>query len=155
MAMVSIDPKALEHACLCAGRSVHHFDRMGDDLPLRASIVAHARAIERFGAFRQEVSDAIESCMLGPIAEERLNPFILPKPDPLVVEAREICARVCEGWVDIPKHRAAAYRDGLHDDEADFAYALNALRKASEESSSQPSKPVAAGSFGEKGDGRY
>ena len=38
---------------------------------------------ERFEAFRQEVSDAIESCMLGPIAEERLTPFILPKPDPL------------------------------------------------------------------------
>ena len=48
--MVDIDPKALEHACLCAGRSVHHFDRMGDDLPLRSSIVAHACAIEREAA---------------------------------------------------------------------------------------------------------
>lgn len=75
MALVSIDPKALEHACLSAGRSVHHFDRMGDDLPLRSSIVAHARAIEReaatearhaaelrelkerFDAFRREVSE--------------------------------------------------------------------------------------------------
>ena len=82
--MVSIDPKALEHACLSAGRSVHHFDRMGDDLPLRSSIVAHARAIERLEAFKREVSDAIKSCMLGPIAEERLAPFILPAPDPLV-----------------------------------------------------------------------
>ena len=39
---------------------------------------------ERFDAFRQEVSDAIKSCMLGPIAEERLAPFILHAPDPLV-----------------------------------------------------------------------
>ena len=42
--LTDIDPKALEHACLCAGRAVHHFDRMALDLPLRASIIAHARA---------------------------------------------------------------------------------------------------------------
>lgn len=107
MALVSIDPKALEHACLCAGRSVHHFDRMGDDLPLRASIVAHARAIERleatearhaaelreqaerFDAFRQDVSDAVEGfwnyCRTTntPFPAD-LTPFILPAPDPLV-----------------------------------------------------------------------
>ena len=59
-----------------------------------------------------------------------LSPFILAPADPLVVEAREICARVCEGWTDIPNGRATAYRDGMHDDEADFAYALEALRKA-------------------------
>ncbi len=83
--LISIDPKALEHACQCAGRSVHHFDRMGDDLPLRASIIAHARAIEQHEAFKREVSDAIQSCMLGPVAEERLSPFIIAKPvDPLV-----------------------------------------------------------------------
>ena len=58
--MTDIDPKALEHACQCAGRAVHHFDRMALDLPLRASIVAHARAIEQHEAFRQEVSDAVE-----------------------------------------------------------------------------------------------
>lgn len=83
MVPVSIDPKALEHACLCAGRSVHHFDRMGDDLPLRASIVAHARAIERHEAFRQEVSD--ELCKRGFAANSiGLGRFILPAPDPLV-----------------------------------------------------------------------
>ena len=88
--MNDIDPKALEHACQCAGRSVHHFDRMALDLPLRASIIAHARAIEQHEAFKREVSDAIQSCMLGPVAEERLSPFILPKPvDPLV-----------EAWLD-------------------------------------------------------
>ena len=84
--MTNIDPKALEHACQCAGRSVHHFDRMALDLPLRASIVAHARAIEQHEAFRQEVSDAAveynehgaQSGWLG------FDHFIIPKPDPLV-----------------------------------------------------------------------
>lgn len=81
MALVSIDPKALEHACLSAGRSVHHFDRMGDDLPLRASIVAHARAIERLEAFKREVS---EICRHLPNRPFVLDRFILPAPDPLV-----------------------------------------------------------------------
>ena len=82
--MTDIDPKALEHACQCAGRSVHHFDRMALDLPLRASIVAHARAIEQHEAFRQEVSDALEK--RGFYIDDRdLGGFIIPKPvDPLV-----------------------------------------------------------------------
>lgn len=105
MAMVSIDPKALEHACLCAGRSVHHFDRMGDDLPLRASIVAHARAIERLEAtearhaaeLREQaerfsevaarmVAMAEEDCssLWAGVTRQILAPFILPAPDPLV-----------------------------------------------------------------------
>ena len=78
--MTDIDPKALEHACQCAGRSVHHFDRMALDLPLRASIVAHARAIEQHEAFRREVSNAITDCG----AERYLGRFIIAKPDPLV-----------------------------------------------------------------------
>lgn len=85
--LINIDHKALEHACQCAGRSVHHFDRMGDDLPLRASIIAHARAIEQHEAFKREVSDAAveynehgaQSGWLG------FDHFIIPKPvDPLV-----------------------------------------------------------------------
>ena len=79
--MTDIDPKALEHACQCAGRSVHHFDRMALDLPLRASIVAHARAIEQHEAFRQEVSDAIDSSVLTPETEAHLSRFIIAKPD--------------------------------------------------------------------------
>lgn len=84
--MNDIDPKALEHACQCAGRSVHHFDRMALDLPLRASIVAHARAIEQHEAFRQEVSDALNSYYgINSCTPHRLlAPFILPKTDPLV-----------------------------------------------------------------------
>ena len=107
--MTDIDPKALEHACLCAGRSVHHFDRMGDDLPLRASIIAHARAIEQHEAFRQEVSDAVESRWMNIIAmkcEDVFSRFIIAKPDPLVEawleafpgdridDAREECAKI-------------------------------------------------------------
>ena len=106
--MTDIDPKALEHACQCAGRSVHHFDRMGLDLPLRASIVAHARAIEQHEAFRQEVSDALNSYYgINSCTPHRLlAPFILPKPDPLVdawrdafpgnhiEDARDECAKI-------------------------------------------------------------
>lgn len=97
MTMTEIDPKALEHACLCAGRSVHHFDRMGDDLPLRSSIVAHARAIERLEATEarhaaelreqaERFSDAIKADLRAypGNASEFLAPFILHAPDPLV-----------------------------------------------------------------------
>ena len=93
--MTDIDPKALEHACQCAGRAVHHFDRMALDLPLRASIVAHARAIEQHEAFRQKVSDAVEKLLSWPsirsqgIIVENLASFIITKPDPLV-----------EAWVE-------------------------------------------------------
>lgn len=81
-----IEQKALAYACECAGRSVHHFDRMGDDLPLRASIIAHARAIEQHEAFRQEVSDAVTGFdeYGTEAAWERLSRFIIAKPDPLV-----------------------------------------------------------------------
>lgn len=51
---------------------------------------AFYRAIEQHEAFKREVSDAIQSCMLGPVAEERLSPFIIIKPvDPLVEAVRE------------------------------------------------------------------
>ena len=97
MALVSIDPKALEHACLCAGRSVHHFERMGDDLPLRASIVAHARAIERLESTEarhaaelreqaerfSEAAQAAMQCGLKLSAAAHLSPFILAPVDPL------------------------------------------------------------------------
>lgn len=79
--MIDIDPKALEHACQCAGRSVHHFDRMALDLPLRASIIAHARAIEQHEQFKREVSSVCEHLPNRPFVLDR---FILPKPDPLV-----------------------------------------------------------------------
>lgn len=102
MTMTEIDPKALEHACLCAGRPVHHFDRMGDDLPLRSSIIAHARAIEREAATEARHAEEMrelkerfsEAALLvdgdleargfaktGPM-RSRLAPFILPAPDP-------------------------------------------------------------------------
>lgn len=116
--LINVDPKALEYACQCAGRSVHHFDRMGDDLPLRASIIAHARAIEQhetdiadlqaeydevcnlFEAFRQEVSDAVEDAVALIENEEPYNAvdllsrFIIAKPDPLV----EVMNEMGFGW---------------------------------------------------------
>lgn len=129
--MTDIDPKALEHACQCAGRSVHHFDRMALDLPLRASIIAHARAIERiealeaterdccdyakplmelqaeFEAFRREVSDVLEYVRDNTTYEvhPKLWRFILPKPDPLVEVAREMT--LLDGVVRTDNQKAA------------------------------------------------
>lgn len=103
--MNDIDPKALEHACQCAGRSVHHFDRMALDLPLRASIVAHARAIEQHEAFKREVSDAIDSSVLTPETEAHLSRFIIPKPDPLVEVMQDWWDT--DGYANIETFRAA------------------------------------------------
>lgn len=95
--MTDIDPKALEHACQCAGRSVHHFDRMALDLPLRASIVAHARAIEQHEAFKREVSEfalGVKGYMASVKAmawQSDCDEFIIPKLDPLVEAMRDAC----------------------------------------------------------------
>ena len=113
--MTDIDPKALEHACQCAGRSVHHFDRMALDLPLRASIVAHARAIEQHEAFRREVSDAIDSSVLTPETEAHLSRFIIAKPDPLV----EALKQLKMSYVDAEGFRAALAARGLEIREKD------------------------------------
>ena len=62
-----------------------------DEAQYSTTIQALCRAIEQHEAFKRDVSDAIQSCMLGPVAEERLSPFILPKPvDPLVEALREV-----------------------------------------------------------------
>ena len=122
--MNDIDPKALEHACQCAGRAVHHFDRMALDLPLRASIIAHARAIEQHEAFRQEVSDVVKSLcntVLMSHGHHQLREmlsrrFIIAKPDPLV-EAIQAADEAHPGWEsasDYAQHlRAALAARGL------------------------------------------
>lgn len=113
--MTDIDPKALEHACQCAGRAVHHFVRMALDLPLRASIIAHARAIEKHDAFRQEVSDALREWGVVEGGIE-LSRFIIAKPDPLV-EAIQAADEAHPGWEsasDYAQHlRAALAARGL------------------------------------------
>ena len=108
--MTDIDPKALEHACQCAGRSVHHFDRMALDLPLRASIIAHARAIEQHEAFKREVSDAVEGFYRDnpyeiPCYCDDLKRFIIPKPDPLVEAMQDWWDT--DGYASIETFRAA------------------------------------------------
>ena len=110
--MNDIGPKALEHACQCAGRSVHHFDRMALDLPLRASIVAHARAIEQHEAFRQEVSDAVEDVRDNTTYDvhPKLWRYIRTKPDPLVEVLQEISG---EGGYDNFDHYAYRLRSAL------------------------------------------
>ena len=118
--MTDIDPKALEHACQCAGRSVHHFDRMALDLPLRASIVAHARAIEQHEAFKREVSDAVEAFMPGTKHQETyLNyaqhfaRFIIAKPDPLAEVIADYKRTKGGGEYATNKDMAAALRAAL------------------------------------------
>ena len=44
---------------------------------------ALCRAIEQHEAFRQEVSDAIDSSILTPETETHLSRFIIAKPDPV------------------------------------------------------------------------
>ena len=86
------EQKALAYACECAGRAPHHYARMGDDLPLKASITAHARDIMESVAFRREVSDVIEqfnqrwgSGKLRQQDWDALYRLIIAKPvDPLV-----------------------------------------------------------------------
>ena len=113
--MIDIDPKALEHACQCAGRAVHHFDRMALDLPLRASIIAHARAIEQHEAFRQEVSDAVEgyASMVGLDPKRYFARFIIPKPDPLVEAWDEAWGELSDKAAKLETFRAALAARGL------------------------------------------
>ena len=141
--MTEIDPKALEHACLCAGRSVHHFDRMGDDLPLRASIVAHARAIEREAAtearhaaelreLKERFSEAVVKAIDAGADEwiyDLLSPFIIAKPDPLVEIAREMT--LLDGVVRTDNQKAAI-REGRAGNTAseDFYDRLRAAMQA-------------------------
>ena len=81
---------------------------------------ALCRAIEQHEQFKREVSDAIQSCMLGPVAEERLSPFILPKPkpkpkpDPLVAVMDDFMS-MDGGCLDecVKQFRVALARQGL------------------------------------------
>ena len=51
---MDIEQKALALACECAGRKLHHYALMGDDLPLKWSIVAHADTIMQYKALQAE-----------------------------------------------------------------------------------------------------
>jgi hypothetical protein len=48
------EQKALAYACECAGRKLHHYALMGDELPLRWSIEAHADTIMHYEALQAE-----------------------------------------------------------------------------------------------------
>ena len=80
----------------------HTLDDAGFDEVCEALL----HAIEQHEDFRQEVSDAIQSCMLGPVAEERLSPFIIAKPvDPLVDAMQDWWDT--DGYASIETFRAA------------------------------------------------
>ena len=72
---------------------------------------ALCRAIEQHEAFRQEVSDAVEYFMDGPVglgtARERLGRFIIAKPDPLVEALGELADRNMEAEQAAETLRAA------------------------------------------------
>lgn len=76
---------------------------------------ALCRAIERHEAFRQEVSDAVEHLLDGPVglgtASSHLKRFILPKPvDPLVEVLTDISG---EGGFDNYDHMAHRLHQAL------------------------------------------
>jgi hypothetical protein len=58
--MDEMERKALALASECAGRKLHHYERMGDELPLRWSIEAHADTIMQYKALQAE-RDALEA----------------------------------------------------------------------------------------------
>lgn len=76
----------------------------------------------------REWAERLESCgcfeWRKVIEELRERGLIAPEPvDPLLIEAREICARVVEGFRDLNVRRAAKfYREGVHDDEPEIAF---------------------------------
>ena len=72
--------------------SLHGRLRMAEAFPdINASLLAEAAdAIEQHDAFRQEVSDAIDSSVLTPETEAHLSRFIIAKPDPLVEVMNEM-----------------------------------------------------------------
>ena len=71
---------------------------------------ALCRAIEQHEAFRREVSDAVKGSPLNVVAKERLNRFIIAKPDPLVEVLQEITG---EGGYDNFDHYAYRLRSAL------------------------------------------
>lgn len=87
--MTDIEQKALAQAVAAAGRRMQDYAIMAEENVLRQSIEAHARAIERHEAFRQEVSDAVVEYFGTKdldviLAGHSLASFIIAKPDPLV-----------------------------------------------------------------------
>ena len=128
----------IEQKALSLVREVLNERNLSDKRAVRREVSPYTealcRAIEQHEAFRHEVSDEVKEYTHEgrPAMWVGFDCFIIPapKPDPLIIEAREICARVCEGWLDTPPDRANQYRKGAHDDEADFAYVLEALRAA-------------------------
>jgi hypothetical protein len=91
--MTEIEKKAL--ALLNERHSPYEYAL--EDHPVRVLI----RAIEQHEAFRQEVSDAVEDLLAGAVfrkaAHDRLDRFIISKPDPLV-EAIQDADEAQKGW---------------------------------------------------------
>ena len=87
--MTDIEKKALALVKELTGKNI---DSLLDDATFWDVIGALYRAIEQHEAFRQEVSDAVESLVDMPCSDpdevdlvaERLGRFIIAKPDPLV-----------------------------------------------------------------------
>ena len=78
--MNDIERKALELVNKAANRRRFDLSHCSYD-EVRSAL---CRAIEQHEAFRQEVSDAIDSSILTPETEAHLARFIIAKPDPLV-----------------------------------------------------------------------
>lgn len=110
--------------------------------------------LSAFARFIQQVSDAAKSvlviagdkyCANGDMVSTNLAPFILPDPvDPLLVEAREIAAKVCRGALTPGKEAdnfVSAILRGERDEPAfsGVSTALAALRRGMELAQEQQS----------------
>lgn len=116
--MTEIEQKALAQAVAAAGRRMQDYAIMAEENVLRQSIEAHARAIERHEAFRQEVSDAVEKLLANKDATSRyimagatLGRFIIAKPDPLVEVMNEWWD--ADGYANIDTFRTALAKHGF------------------------------------------
>ena len=111
--MTETEKKAL--ALIDEARREHDMGPIPDYLCARAALI---RAIEQHEAFRQEVSDAVEAVFAGyhdapipwVVMRRKLEPFIIPKPDPLVEVLQEISG---EGGYDNFDHYAYRLRSAL------------------------------------------
>ena len=87
-----------------------------DEMDGLACFAALTRAIEQHEAFRQEVSDAVESRWMNILAmkcEDVFSRFIIAKPDPLVEAWNDMFPRGdCGNCVDVEMLRAAIKKRG-------------------------------------------
>ena len=111
--MTDIEQKALALVNDARINPSYPYSRLSE-VSSKLAINALCHAIERHEAFRQEVSDAVEGLLSGAVfrkaVHDRLDRFIIPKPDPLVEAMQEWWD--ADGYANIETFRAAIEKRG-------------------------------------------